>query len=49
VSGKAILVPPSLEDKSVASGHRYAYSVSAVDQDGNESARSAEVEESLPQ
>jgi hypothetical protein len=49
VSGKALLVPPSLEDKSVASGHRYAYSVSAVDQDGNESARSAEVEESLPQ
>lgn len=49
VSGKVLLVPTSLEDKSVAGGHRYAYSVSAVDQDGNESARSPEVEESLPQ
>ena len=30
-------------------GHRYAYSVSAIDLDGNESPRSAETEESLPQ
>jgi hypothetical protein len=30
-------------------GQRYAYSVSAVDHDGNESARSPEVEEQLPQ
>lgn len=49
VSGKSLLVPTSLEDRSVAGGHRYAYSVTAVDQDGNESARSPEVEESLPQ
>jgi hypothetical protein len=49
VSGKDLLVPPSLEDKSVAGGHRYAYSVTAVDLDGNESAHSPEFEESLPQ
>lgn len=49
ISGKALVVPPSFEDKSIASGHRYAYAISAVDQDGNESARSSEVEEELPQ
>jgi hypothetical protein len=40
---------PSFHDASVLFGHRYAYSVSAVDRDGNESPRSAETEESLPQ
>jgi hypothetical protein len=49
ISGKALVVPPSFEDRSVVAGHRYAYAASAVDQDGNESARSAEVEEELPQ
>ncbi|MGC2637078.1 MAG: hypothetical protein WA294_07850, partial [Acidobacteriaceae bacterium] len=49
ISGKALVVPPSFEDKDVASGHRYAYSMSAVDRDGNESARSAEAEAELPQ
>ncbi|HTV13626.1 MAG TPA: hypothetical protein VME68_02850 [Acidobacteriaceae bacterium] len=49
ISGPALVVPPSFEDKTVVPGHRYAYSVSAVDQDGNESARSGEVEEELPQ
>jgi hypothetical protein len=48
ISGKALIVPPSFEDKDVAAGHRYAYSVSAVDEDGNESGRSPEVEEGLP-
>jgi hypothetical protein len=33
----------------VVAGHRYAYAVSAVDQDGNESAWSGEVEEEIPQ
>lgn len=42
-------VAPSFRDPSPQPGHRYAYSVSAVDHDGNESARSAEVEEGLPQ
>lgn len=49
ISGKALVVPPSFEDKDVQEGHRYAYAVSAVDQDGNESARSGEVEEGLAQ
>lgn len=48
ISGKALVVPPSFEDKNTVAGHRYAYAVSAVDQDGNESARSPEVEEESP-
>lgn len=48
ISLKTAVVPPSFEDTHVETGHRYAYSVSAVDQDGNESARSDEVEEELP-
>jgi hypothetical protein len=43
------LVAPSFRDASALPGHTYAYSVSAIDRDGNESARSSEVEESLPQ
>jgi fibronectin type 3 domain-containing protein len=38
----------SFHDASVIAGHRYAYSVSAVDRSGNESARSPETEESVP-
>jgi hypothetical protein len=49
ISGKALVVPPSFNDTTVVAGHQYAYAVSAVDQDGNESARSGEVEEELPQ
>lgn len=48
VSG-AVDTVPSFRDVTAAAGHRYLYSVSAVDRDGNESARSAEVEEGLPQ
>jgi hypothetical protein len=40
---------PSFHDANVVRGHRYAYSVSAVDRTGNESQRSAEVEETAPQ
>jgi Fibronectin type III domain len=40
---------PSFRDVTAQPGHRYEYSVSAIDHDGNESQRSAEVEESLPQ
>ena len=40
---------PSFRDTNVQPGHTYEYSVSAVDRDGNESAHSPEVEESLPQ
>jgi hypothetical protein len=42
-------VAPSSRDPNPLPGHRYAYSVSAIDLDGNESPRSAEAEESLPQ
>jgi hypothetical protein len=42
-------VAPSFRDASPIPGHRYAYSVSAVDHDNNESPRSSEIEESLPQ
>jgi hypothetical protein len=42
-------VAPAFRDPNAHPGHRYAYSVSAIDHDGNESPRSAEVEESLPQ
>jgi fibronectin type 3 domain-containing protein len=49
ISGATPLVAPSFEDSNIAPGHKYAYSVSAVDQDGNRSARSPEVIESLNQ
>ncbi len=47
VSGTAPLVDPGWRDTTVRAGVRYAYSVSAVDASGNESARSAEAEESM--
>ena len=43
------IVSPTWSDTTVIAGHRYAYAVSAVDQDGNQSAKSAEVEEEMPQ
>ena len=43
------VVPPTWNDPTVTAGHGYAYAVSAVDQDGNESAKSGEVEEEMPQ
>jgi hypothetical protein len=39
---------PAFRDMQVASGKTYSYSVSAVDQRGNESARSEEASESVP-
>jgi hypothetical protein len=41
-------VETSFRDTAVHPEHKYAYSVSAVDQSGNESKRSQEVEETLP-
>jgi len=41
-------VETSFRDTAVEAGHTYAYSVSAVDQTGNESNRSSEVNETLP-
>jgi hypothetical protein len=49
ISGAKPVVPSSFSDAAVVPGHRYGYAVSAVDRDGNESARSQEVEEELPQ
>jgi len=49
ISGSGPIVPPSFSDSNVVPGHRYAYAVSAVDQDGNQSAPSGEVEEEMPQ
>lgn len=40
---------PAFRDTTAKPGVRYAYAVSAVDQDHNESARSRETEETLPQ
>jgi fibronectin type 3 domain-containing protein len=42
-------VPPAYHDAQVQPGHTYSYSVSAIDQGGHESARSAETEETVPQ
>jgi hypothetical protein len=39
---------PAFRDANVAQGHRYFYSVSAVDVRGNESARSGETSEAVP-
>jgi len=39
---------PYYHDANVQPGHTYMYAVSAVDQQGHESARSAEAEETVP-
>ncbi|MGA2634773.1 MAG: hypothetical protein ABSF16_11095 [Terracidiphilus sp.] len=43
------VVPPAYHDAQVQPGHTYSYAVSAIDQLGHESARSAETEETVPQ
>jgi hypothetical protein len=47
ISGATPLVAPAYHDAHTRPGTAYAYSVSAIDQDGNESARSAEATETL--
>ncbi len=42
------VVGPAFHDVQVQPGHSYIYAVSAVDQGGHESARSAEAQESVP-
>lgn len=44
----AVAAAPSFRDTTAQPGHSYQYSVTAVDRDGNESPRSAEVEGLLP-
>ena len=48
VRAASVGVETSFRDTVVQPEHTYAYSVSAVDQSGNESKRSPEVEETLP-
>ena len=43
-----MLVGPAFHDQHVEPGHTYSYAVSAVDQGGHESTRSAEVQETVP-
>lgn len=47
VSGPTLVTAPAFHDTQVQPGVKYAYSVSAVDQAGNESGRSAEAQETL--
>lgn len=42
------LVAPAFHDAQVQPGHTYRYAVSAIDQGGHESGRSAEAEETVP-
>ena len=42
------LVPPAFHDAQVQPGHTYLYAVSAIGQNGHESARSEETEETVP-
>jgi hypothetical protein len=42
------LVPPAFYDTQLQPGHTYRYAVSAIGQNGHESPRSAEAEESVP-
>ncbi len=46
-NGQAPIATPAFRDLKVERGHTYAYSISAIDQSGNESAHSSEVVESL--
>jgi fibronectin type 3 domain-containing protein len=48
ISPEQPVVGPAFHDAQVQPGHSYRYAVSAVDQGGYESARSAEAEETVP-
>jgi fibronectin type 3 domain-containing protein len=43
-----LLEAPAASDRGIETGRRYRYAVTAVDQKGNESARSAAVEVVAP-
>lgn len=49
VSPAQPVVGPGFHDSGVQSGHTYHYAVSAIDEEGHESARSAETQETVPQ
>ncbi len=46
---RQLVKAPAFRDENVVAGHRYIYSVSAVDERGNQSARSETAVESVPQ
>lgn len=48
ISRAQLVVGPGYHDGEVQPGHTYSYAVSAVDQEGNESARSAAAQETVP-
>jgi hypothetical protein len=48
ISGAQPVVGPGFHDAHVEAGHTYAYAVSAIDQEGHESARSVEAQETVP-
>jgi fibronectin type 3 domain-containing protein len=49
ISGDQPVVGPAFHDTDVQAGHTYVYAVTAVDTRGNESQRSAEASDSVPQ
>jgi len=48
ISPAGLLFAPAFRDAQVLPGHSYRYAVSAIGQNGHESARSAETEETVP-
>jgi len=48
ISPAGSLVPPAFSDAQVLPGHSYHYAVSSIGQNGHESARSSETEETVP-
>jgi hypothetical protein len=48
ISGAQPVVGPGFHDAQVEAGRTYAYAVSAIDEEGHESGRSAEAEETVP-
>ncbi|MGO9318068.1 MAG: fibronectin type III domain-containing protein [Terracidiphilus sp.] len=48
ISPAGPLVTPAFHDSQIQPGHSYRYAVSSINQGGNESDRSAETEESVP-
>jgi hypothetical protein len=48
ISAAQPLVGPAFHDARVEPGHTYSYAISAIDQGGHESARSAETQETVP-
>jgi hypothetical protein len=49
ISPEQPVVGPAFHDANVVAGHTYRYAVSSIDQEGHESARSAETEETAPE